>query len=132
MIRHARRFRRLLLSHESNAGSAVRPRGRALARTAANCYETRVDGRRFRKGAALPNDITGFVRDDLGIGSSKGRIRCPECRWEPRKSDRWQCVCSHLWHAFETRGRCPECSSRWHVMQCLRCEAWSAHDAWYS
>ena len=79
-----------------------------------------------------PDDVTGVVSDaGIGLGSSDGRIRCPVCKWQPKKSDRWQCVCSHIWHAFETRGRCPDCSNHWHVMQCLRCTEWSSHLAWY-
>jgi hypothetical protein len=89
-----------------------------------------VDRRSFRKGADAPDDIIGIL-NDLGLGAGKGRIRCPQCRWQPRKDDRWQCVCNHLWHTFDTRGRCPVCSTQWHTMQCLRCAKWSAHVDWY-
>ncbi|MBN9161413.1 MAG: hypothetical protein BGO98_37570 [Myxococcales bacterium 68-20] len=90
-----------------------------------------MDRRPFRKRADAPDDVIG-IAIDLGGSSSEGRIRCPRCRWQPRKSDRWECVCSHLWHAFDTCGRCPECKNQWRETQCLRCAEWSAHGAWYA
>ena len=99
--------------------------------SAAAATKIAVDRRCFRKGSFDADDLTEPL-GKLGIGSGGARIRCPECRWVPRRSDRWQCVCSHLWHAFDTRGRCPECSNPWHVMQCLKCAKWSAHAAWYA
>ena len=67
----------------------------------------------------------------LGSGTGGPRIRCPKCQWEPRKQDRWQCECLHVWNTFETRGRCPVCAKRWAVTQCLRCHEISAHEDWY-
>lgn len=60
-----------------------------------------------------------------------GRIRCPKCAWEPRKEDRWQCRCLHLWNTFDTRGACPACSLKWQVTQCLHCLTMSPHEDWY-
>lgn len=58
-------------------------------------------------------------------------IRCPLCKWVPRKHDRWSCTCGHTWNTFDTRGVCPACSHAWQDTQCLRCHQWSKHDAWY-
>lgn len=60
-----------------------------------------------------------------------GRIRCPRCGWQPRRHDRWSCVCGHVWNTFETRGRCPGCGVAWEQTQCLRCAEWSPHEDWY-
>jgi hypothetical protein len=67
----------------------------------------------------------------LGDGDRWNKIRCPRCAWQPKRSDRWQCSCLHLWNTFETRGVCPECSYRWQETMCLRCAKWSPHAAWY-
>ena len=58
-------------------------------------------------------------------------IRCPRCRWRPRKSDRWQCKCHHVWNTFDTRGVCPACRFAWRDTQCLSCHVMSPHDDWY-
>lgn len=61
------------------------------------------------------------------------RIRCPECGWEPKKSDTWVCSpgCYHVWNTFETHGVCPSCTKHWDETACLKCSVWSAHEAWY-
>ena len=58
-------------------------------------------------------------------------IRCPKCRRRPRRSDRWQCSCLHVWNTFETHGVCPACNFRWPWTECLRCYERSAHEEWY-
>ena len=87
---------------------------------------------------ALKRDLSD--EDDGGVETDDadardlvghGRIRCPVCRWQPRKHDRWACTCGYQWNTFNTRGRCPDCGVRWLETQCLRCAHWSAHDAWY-
>ena len=62
-----------------------------------------------------------------------GRIRCPKCFWQPRKSDRWFCSkCNQgRWNTFETGGLCPVCSYRWTWTTCLACTEWSLHEEWY-
>jgi hypothetical protein len=62
---------------------------------------------------------------------SGGGIRCPKCRWIPRKHDNWMCHCRHVWHTFDTRGKCPGCGFQWSQTKCLACLEWSAHEAWY-
>jgi hypothetical protein len=69
--------------------------------------------------------------DDPGDVDAGGRIRCPQCAWEPGREDRWSCSCRHVWNTFETRGVCPACEKQWADTQCLRCLAWSPHDDWY-
>jgi hypothetical protein len=59
------------------------------------------------------------------------RIRCPKCGWVPGRDARWMCSCLHVWNTFDTRGTCPACHEKWHDTQCLRCHAWSKHEAWY-
>jgi hypothetical protein len=63
--------------------------------------------------------------------AGQGRIRCPHCRYEPRRTDRWQCRCGCVWNTFDTRGTCPRCSHRWQDTQCFRCGQWSPHEDWY-
>lgn len=76
-----------------------------------------------------------FVETDRTSGGSTGardrKIRCPKCAWMPRKSDQWSCACGHAWNTFDTRGICPACDAAWRDTQCLRCHAWSPHEAWY-
>lgn len=62
-----------------------------------------------------------------------GRIRCPKCSWEPKKSDRWFCSkCGQgVWNTFDTRGVCPVCKYQWKWTACLRCNQWSLHEDWY-
>ncbi len=66
-----------------------------------------------------------------GAGRGRPRIRCPRCRWEPGKKDRWSCLCGHIWNTFDTGGVCPSCGHAWPDTQCLRCIEWSRHDDWY-
>jgi len=76
------------------------------------------------------------------VATRRSRIRCPECSWEPRKSDTWWCDdcdwpeffkggCGTTWHTFDTGGVCPGCGHRWQWTSCLRCHNWSLHDDWY-
>ncbi|HXW03600.1 MAG TPA: hypothetical protein VD833_00095 [Vicinamibacterales bacterium] len=60
-------------------------------------------------------------------------VRCPRCGWRPTRQDLWGCNpgCGHVWHTFDTHGECPGCSKQWSATQCLRCQEWSDHDAWY-
>ena len=62
-------------------------------------------------------------------------VRCPRCRWRPRRDSRWCCGsavgCGHSWNTFETRGRCPKCQRQWRLTQCLSCHAWPVHEDWY-
>jgi hypothetical protein len=60
------------------------------------------------------------------------RIRCPKCKWQPGRADRWQCACRHVWNTFDTRGVCPACRFAWQDTQCLRCHEWSPHIEWYA
>jgi hypothetical protein len=60
------------------------------------------------------------------------RIRCPLCKWRPRRTDRWGCTCGHAWNTFDTHGVCPSCSIAWRETQCLRCHEWSPHERWYA
>jgi hypothetical protein len=60
------------------------------------------------------------------------RIRCPRCKWQPRRGDRWSCSCGHAWNTFDTHGVCPSCATAWRETQCLRCNEWSPHEQWYA
>jgi hypothetical protein len=61
------------------------------------------------------------------------RIRCPKCKWQPGRHDRWRCThCGHTWNTFDTHGVCPGCSYAWRITKCLRCKEWSAHADWYA
>jgi hypothetical protein len=66
-----------------------------------------------------------------GSSTRKPKIRCPKCAWQPRRHDRWQCECRHVWNTFDTRGVCPACDKKWAETQCFGCHRWSPHDAWY-
>lgn len=59
------------------------------------------------------------------------RIRCPLCKWQPRKSSRWACDCGHAWNTFDTAGLCPGCGKQWLDTICLACHGWSKHRDWY-
>ena len=65
-------------------------------------------------------------------GTNERKIRCPKCKWQPSKSDRWSCACGHSWNTFDTRGICPACDAKWRDTQCMRCHQWSLHDDWYA
>lgn len=60
-------------------------------------------------------------------------IHCPRCTWRPRAEDRWHCVpaCGTNFNTFWTGGVCPGCGHAWRVTQCLACQAFSPHRAWY-
>ena len=77
-----------------------------------------------------------FVETDrktgAGTGTRKPKIRCPKCKWEPRKHDRWSCLCGHIWNTFDTHGVCPGCDAQWRETACLSCHQWSLHDDWYT
>ena len=75
-----------------------------------------------------------FKETERGQGAVDDKlhgIRCPRCKWRPRKHDRWQCTCLHRWNTFDTRGVCPSCQFRWLETQCLSCLVMSAHEDWY-
>jgi hypothetical protein len=59
------------------------------------------------------------------------KIRCPVCKWQPGRADRWSCTCGHVWNTFDTRAVCPACKYRWPYTQCRRCRARSPHEDWY-
>jgi hypothetical protein len=65
------------------------------------------------------------------LDDDHSKIRCPKCRWQPRRSDRWMCACGHVWNTFDTQGLCPACDAKWRETQCLRCHQWSQHEDWY-
>jgi hypothetical protein len=76
-----------------------------------------------------------FVETDRKTGGAardrERKIRCPKCRWQPGRDDRWMCGCGHQWNTFDTRGICPGCDAKWRDTQCLRCQEWSPHEDWY-
>jgi len=78
------------------------------------------------------------VIDDVlrgaGLPPRGPRIRCPRCRWVPRRHDRWVCHpdCRHVWNTFDTGGRCPGCGFQWTWTACLACGARSPHQDWYA
>lgn len=78
-------------------------------------------------------DVKDLVDELLGGGGKHGRIRCPKCAWQPKKSDRWFCSkCNRgVWNTFDTRGVCPVCKYEWKWTACLSCSQWSLHDDWY-
>lgn len=101
----------------------------------------RLDLRRGSKDAPLVHD-----RPDERAGGDEeaifGRIRCPQCSWQPVPSSMWSCVsvgapehfsegCGEVWNTFLTRGRCPGCAHQWRFTSCLRCSQWSLHEDWY-
>lgn len=81
--------------------------------------------------------VLRFKETDRGPASTLDRddndpgIRCPVCKWRPRKHDRWSCSCGHSWNTFDTRGRCPACDAQWRETACPSCLVWSPHEAWY-
>jgi hypothetical protein len=69
-------------------------------------------------------------------------IRCPLCKWRPKKSDEWMCWdcdhpeyfyegCGTEWNTFETQGVCPTCLHQWEWTSCFNCFLWSKHVDWY-
>ena len=68
--------------------------------------------------------------------ADKLRIACPKCSWEPKPTDMWRCSCDHVWHTFDTYGRCPVCNKQWRETMCHHprkggCGQWSPHIDWY-
>ncbi len=64
------------------------------------------------------------------------KIECPKCGWEPGPDALWGCSCGHMWHTFDTGGRCPNCHRQWEDTQCHSpevggCTRWSPHLDWY-
>jgi len=90
----------------------------------------------FRKSPGFDDQSeTGELKD---VPTRFSRIRCPLCRWQPKKSSRWFCGdsgshfgCGTEWNTFDTRGRCPGCNYLWTWTDCLRCFRSSPHEAWY-
>ena len=75
--------------------------------------------------------LSPYLEERPGGGLGGRRIRCPRCAWEPGRHDLWRCSCLHVWNTFDTAGVCPACGKKWEETQCLRCQAWSAHEDWY-
>lgn len=81
-----------------------------------------------------PEGIESVVEKDDSRRESDDKnvkIRCPKCRWSPRKHDTWACTCGHEWNTFDTGGVCPKCAVRWAETECLACAEWSLHLDWY-
>ncbi len=90
-------------------------------------------------------DKTGDILKNLETDENKPktkRIRCPHCKWRPRKSSRWFCDdcdypeyfyggCGTSWNTFETGGVCPGCAHKWTWTSCLYCAKWARHEDWY-
>lgn len=72
------------------------------------------------------------ILDRLAVRTGPPRIRCPACRWEPKREDLWMCVCLYSWNTFDTGGVCPSCDRRWTETQCPKCHVWSKHEDWYA
>ncbi len=96
----------------------------------------------FFQKTLLPDEIEGKFDESIEKKVDFSRIRCPLCKWQPKKSDRWMCVdcgfpefffgaCYTIWNTFETRGVCPGCNHQWIYTSCLRCEGFSLHEDWY-
>jgi hypothetical protein len=58
-------------------------------------------------------------------------IRCPRCKWTPRRENLWTCDCGHQWNTFDTRGLCPGCGRQWEITMCFQCGEMSPHSEWY-
>ncbi len=84
---------------------------------------------RFQPKQFLQRDAKADTPGDAGMGG--GRIRCPLCKWQPRRHDRWSCSCGCSWNTFDTGGKCPACATQWKTTQCMRCGEWSLHTTWY-
>jgi hypothetical protein len=94
----------------------------------------------FQKGLT-PSDLPETV-EELQESTKFSGIRCPLCRWEPRRSDYWCCAdcpepehffagCGTIWNTFETHGVCPNCKHQWRWTSCPACHGWSLHEDWY-
>ncbi len=82
------------------------------------------------------------LKRELAQTPEKARIRCPHCRWQPRRNSIWTCLpigypeflahgCGHSWNTFDTRGLCPGCSHQWLNTSCLACGQWALYEDWY-
>lgn len=91
----------------------------------------------------LTRDPALIERFRLEDDEAGGRIRCPQCRWQPKPASLWFCAdslhpegflggCGTAWNTFDTRGRCPGCGHQWRWTSCLQCGGWSPHDDWYA
>lgn len=94
----------------------------------------------FRINDDTPDFAEPFLEelDDVEIPG----IRCPLCRWRPKRSDMWTCWdcdypeyfyagCGTEWNTFETHGTCPTCLHKWQWTSCFGCFMWSSHADWY-
>jgi hypothetical protein len=81
------------------------------------------------------------VLDDIVDAEVPG-IRCPLCKWRPKRSDAWTCWdvdhpeyfyggCGTEWNTFATEGICPTCLHQWEWTSCFGCFMWSKHKDWY-
>lgn len=93
---------------------------------------------RFRDEPEDFTDLSLEETDDVEIPG----IRCPLCKWRPRRIDMWTCWdvdhpeyfyggCGTSWNTFATEGICPTCLHQWMWTSCLRCFMWSRHEDWY-
>ncbi len=91
--------------------------------------------REARENAEDP-DYDGFEGVEAEAEDEEGersrRIRCPVCRWQPQKHDRWWCTCGYVWNTFDTAALCPACKKQWEWTQCLKCHERSLHKDWYT
>ena len=70
---------------------------------------------------------------DLALDTSRARVRCPRCGWQPDGGAHWGCdACFTLFDTFRTRATCPACGKRWAETQCPSCHALSPHEDWYA
>jgi hypothetical protein len=79
-----------------------------------------------------PSGVETPADEILDNGVCGPQIRCPKCKWQPRKNDRWACTCGHMWNTFDTGGVCPGCMHQWKDTQCPQCHQWSPHSEWYA
>jgi hypothetical protein len=102
----------------------------------------RADGGELYRGPVAFDRGSFKIDPRLADSSSRGRIRCPNCNWQPERSSLWTCMpagapeffrggCGHSWNTFDTGGRCPGCRHQWRFTMCLKCQTWSPHDDWY-
>ena len=79
---------------------------------------------------------------DRADEADAAKIRCPLCKWHPKRDSFWVCWdcdhpeyfysgCGMEWNTFETKGLCPGCSHQWIWTSCLQCFLWSKHEDWY-
>ena len=87
--------------------------------------------RREQRADAAVCDLGSFD-ETAGGDICSPNIRCPKCKWQPRKAHLWSCDCGHRWNTFDTGGICPECHHQWTDTCCPRCQTWSPHSEWYT